>query len=113
MSKAIFFASVLIAGAIVFLAVAAFEVDWFAPSVALIVLAAIGWDRFMDPAPPLRDTAVEASERALTIDVDGAPGVIQANRIVINGAGPVKRKVAASSVASRRPRKPAPGKAVL
>ena len=113
LSRAIFFASLLVAGAIVFLAGAAFDVEWVAPSVAMIVLAAIGWDRFMNQASAggIGD-ASDVQPRDFTIDVDGTPGVIQANRIVISRAAPHGRKGVVKAVSSRRPRKPVVDKAV-
>ena len=44
----IFFGSLLIAGATVFTAVAAFQIDWFQPAMIMIVAGAIGWDQFVN-----------------------------------------------------------------
>ncbi len=46
--QSIFFGSLLIAGATIFTAVAAFQVDWFPPAMIMIVAGAIGWDQFVN-----------------------------------------------------------------
>jgi hypothetical protein len=48
LARSIFFGSLLISGSVLFFAVAAFKVDWFAPSMIFLVAVVLGWDRFMN-----------------------------------------------------------------
>ncbi len=114
LSRAIFFASLLLTGALLFLTIAAFKVDWFAPSVAIIVMAAIGWDRFMNQPRSARVGRFANSEgRVVSINLDDAKCVVSGGRVVISDSSPTRRKRSIKSgVLTRKLRKATADKVV-
>ena len=48
LAQAIAFSSILMSGTALFAVVSISEVDWFLPSMLMIVASAIGWDRFVN-----------------------------------------------------------------